>query len=101
MRSLFLITLKNRRYSRYELGRLYRLGINHRVHHLYTNRGVFNHMNNKVCNVSMLLGEDYGEYDPNEEPEVEYDLIGDLPEEEPEESEDELQRIEWERIRRR
>jgi hypothetical protein len=49
----------------------------------------------------MLLGEDYGEYDPNEEPEVEYDLFGDLPEEEPEESEDELQRIEWERIRRR
>lgn len=37
---------------------------------------------------------------PDEEPEVEYDLIGDLPEEEPEESEDELQRIELERIRR-
>jgi hypothetical protein len=55
----------------------------------------------KGCNVSMLLGEDYGEYDPNEEPEVEYDLIGDLPEEEDEESEDELQRIEWERIRSR
>ena len=36
-----------------------------------------------------------------DEPEVEYDIVGDLPEEEPEESEDELQRIEWERIRRR
>lgn len=78
---------------------LHRLGIYHGVHHYTTNCGVFRNM--KGCNVSMLLGEDYGEYDPDEEPEVEYDLIGDLPEEEEEESEDELQRIEWERIRSR
>ena len=81
MRFSFLITLKSRRYSRYELGRLFRLGIYHSVHSRTFNCGVFSHMN------------------PDEEPEVEYDLIGDLPEEEPEESEDELQRIEWERIR--
>ena len=80
---------------------LHRLGIYHGVHSHTTNCGVFDHMNNRPCNVSMLLGEDYGEYDPNEEPEVDYDLIGDLPEEEEEESEDELQRIEWERIRNR
>jgi hypothetical protein len=35
-----------------------------------------------------------------DEDEVEYDLIGDLPEEEPEESEDETQRIELDRIKR-
>ena len=33
--------------------------------------------------------------------EVEYDVIGDMPSEEEEESEGELQRIEWERIKRR
>ena len=33
--------------------------------------------------------------------EVEYDVIGEMPSEEKEESEDELQRIEWERIKRR
>ncbi len=33
--------------------------------------------------------------------EVDYDVRGDMPEEEEEESEDELQRIEWERIKRR
>ena len=33
--------------------------------------------------------------------EVEYDVRGDIPDEEEEESEDELQRIEWERIKRR
>jgi hypothetical protein len=33
--------------------------------------------------------------------EVEYDVRGDMPDEEEEESEDELQRIEWERIKRR
>ena len=33
--------------------------------------------------------------------EIEYDVIGDMPSEEEEESEDELQRIEWERIKRR
>ena len=33
--------------------------------------------------------------------EVEYDVIGDMPSEEEEESEDELQRTEWERIKRR
>lgn len=77
------------------------MGIYHGDHNYTFNRGVFRNMNKRPCNVSMLLGEDYGEYDPNEEPEVEYDLIGDLPEEEEEESEDELQRIEWERIRNR
>lgn len=81
MKFSFLITLKSRRYSKYELGRLYRLGIYHSVHHYATNCGVFSHMN------------------PDED-EVEYDLIGDLPEEEPEESEDETQRIELDRIKR-
>ena len=76
------------------------MGIYHGVHSHTTNCGVFDHMKG-LCNVNMLLGEDYGEYDPNEEPEVDYDLIGDMPEEEEEESEDELQRIEWERIRNR
>ena len=33
--------------------------------------------------------------------EVDYDVTGDMPSEEEEESEDELQRIEWERIKRR
>jgi hypothetical protein len=33
--------------------------------------------------------------------EVDYDVRGDMPDEEEEESEDELQRIEWERIKRR
>ena len=33
--------------------------------------------------------------------EVEYDVIGDMPSEEEEESLDELQRTEWERIKRR
>ena len=33
--------------------------------------------------------------------EVDYDVQGDMPSEEEEESEDELQRIEWERIKRR
>ena len=33
--------------------------------------------------------------------EVDYDVVGDMPSEEEEESEDELQRIEWERIKRR
>lgn len=51
------------------------------MHHYATNCGVFSHMN------------------PDED-EVEYDLIGDLPEEEPEESEDETQRIELDRIKR-
>ena len=33
--------------------------------------------------------------------ERDYDVRGDMPDEEEEESEDELQRIEWERIKRR
>ena len=33
--------------------------------------------------------------------EVDYDIRGDMPDEEEEESLDELQRIEWERIKRR
>ena len=33
--------------------------------------------------------------------EVDYDVRGDMPDEEEEESEDELQRTEWERIKRR
>ena len=33
--------------------------------------------------------------------EIDYDIRGDMPDEEEEESEDELQRIEWERIKRR
>ena len=33
--------------------------------------------------------------------EVDYDVLGDMPSEEEEECEDELQRIEWERIKRR
>jgi len=33
--------------------------------------------------------------------EVDYDVRGDMPDEEEEESEDELQCIEWERIKRR
>lgn len=37
----------------------------------------------------------------DDDDEVEYDVIGDMPSEEEEESEDELQRIEWERIKRR
>ena len=37
----------------------------------------------------------------DDDDEVEYDVIGDVPSEEEEESEDELQRIEWERIKRR
>ena len=37
----------------------------------------------------------------DDDDEVEYDVIGDMPDEEEEESEDELQRIEWERIKRR
>ena len=36
-----------------------------------------------------------------DEYEVDYDVRGDMPSEEEEESEDELQRIEWERIKRR
>jgi hypothetical protein len=40
--------------------------------------------------------------DPDDEQyEVDYDVRGDMPDEEEEESEDELQRIEWERIKRR
>ncbi len=37
----------------------------------------------------------------DDDDEVEYDVIGDMPSEEEEESEDELQRIEWERNKRR
>ena len=37
----------------------------------------------------------------DDDDEVEYDVIGDMPDEEEEESEDTLQRIEWERIKRR
>ncbi len=37
----------------------------------------------------------------DDDDEVEYDVIGDMPSEEEEESEDELQRIEWGRIKRR
>ena len=37
----------------------------------------------------------------DDDDEVEYDVIGDMPSEEEQESEDELQRIEWERIKRR
>ena len=37
----------------------------------------------------------------DDDDEVEYDVIGDMPSEEEEESEDELQRIELERIKRR
>ncbi len=37
----------------------------------------------------------------DDDDEVEYDVIGDMPSEEEEESEDTLQRIEWERIKRR
>ena len=33
--------------------------------------------------------------------EIDYDIRGDMSDEEEEESEDELQRIEWERIKRR
>jgi hypothetical protein len=40
--------------------------------------------------------------DPDDEQyERDYDVLGDMPSEEEEESEDELQRIEWERIKRR
>ena len=40
--------------------------------------------------------------DPDDDQyEVDYDVRGDMPSEEEEESEDELQRIEWERIKRR
>lgn len=42
-----------------------------------------------------------GQIDMIDDDEVEYDVIGDMPSEEEEESEDELQRIEWERIKRR
>ena len=41
------------------------------------------------------------EIDMIDDDEVDYDVIGDMPSEEEEESEDELQRIEWERIKRR
>lgn len=71
------------------------MGIYHGVHHYTTNCGVFRNMNKRPCNVSMLLGEDYGEYDPNEEPEVEYDLIGDMPEEEEEEGNIETEHQGW------
>ncbi len=37
----------------------------------------------------------------SDDDEVDYDVRGDMPDEEEEESEDELQRIEWERIKRR
>ena len=42
-----------------------------------------------------------GQINMIDDDEVEYDVIGDMPSEEEEESEDELQRIEWERIKRR
>ena len=42
-----------------------------------------------------------GQIDMIDDDEVDYDVRGDMPEEEEEESEDELQRIEWERIKRR
>jgi hypothetical protein len=42
-----------------------------------------------------------GQIDMIDDDEVDYDVIGDMPSEEEEESEDELQRIEWERIKRR
>ena len=42
-----------------------------------------------------------GQIDMIDDDEVDYDVVGDMPSEEEEESEDELQRIEWERIKRR
>jgi hypothetical protein len=42
-----------------------------------------------------------GQINMIDDDEVDYDVIGDMPSEEEEESEDELQRIEWERIKRR
>ena len=42
-----------------------------------------------------------GQIDMIDDDEVDYDVIGDMPSEEEEESEDELQRIELERIKRR
>lgn len=42
-----------------------------------------------------------GQIDMIDDDEVDYDVRGDMPDEEEEESEDELQRIEWERIKRR
>ena len=42
-----------------------------------------------------------GQINMIDDDEVDYDVVGDMPDEEEEESEDELQRIEWERIKRR
>jgi hypothetical protein len=42
-----------------------------------------------------------GQINMIDDDEVDYDVRGDMPDEEEEESEDELQRIEWERIKRR
>ena len=42
-----------------------------------------------------------GQINMIDDDEVDYDVLGDMPSEEEEESEDELQRIEWERIKRR
>jgi hypothetical protein len=42
-----------------------------------------------------------GQINMIDDDEVDYDVVGDMPSEEEEESEDELQRIEWERIKRR
>lgn len=58
--------------------RLHRLGIYHGVHHNTANCGVFGHMN-----------------PDEEEEELDYDIIGDMPEEEPEEGNIDIEHQGW------